>query len=165
MYQPEAINPEAVYLTISSILQGLRERPYLENDKDSLFSYVYQHSVIAPENFTRFTDALLQSCLWRASNAREMDYRSDRVLSEEFSSILERLIDENSSGKENAAVDLLMGIATGKIQLETTVLNQLVNQATDYYKDVNGNAISLIEYIKTKLLPTIYPPKPDEIPV
>lgn len=165
VYQPEVVNPEAVYLTISSILQGLRERPYMEIDKNSLFSYVYQHSVIAPENFTRFTDALLQSCLWRASNAREMDYRSDRALSEEFSSILERLIDENSSGTENAAVDLLMGIATGKIQLETGALSQLIERATQYYEGKNENAILLIEYIKTNWLPSYSSSEIEKLPL
>ncbi|AKH70226.1 hypothetical protein IMCC21906_02581 [Spongiibacter sp. IMCC21906] len=74
-YDPKIIDHEAVYLTISSILQGLREKPYSNTDKDSLFSYVYQHAVLAPDNFTRLTDALLQSCLWRAANIREMDYR------------------------------------------------------------------------------------------
>tara|TARA_R110000851_G_scaffold333551_1_gene516203 strand:+ start:35581 stop:37809 length:2229 start_codon:yes stop_codon:yes gene_type:complete len=156
-YDPEQINPESVYVTVASILQDLREKPLLKSDKNSLFSYVYQHSVIAPDNFTRFTDALLQSCLWRAANGRELDYRSSLEISQEFSGILERLIEENSNGTSNAAVDLLMGIATGRIQLSREVLKELLKKASCVYKDKNSDAVLLIEYIGAKHFPADYP--------
>jgi hypothetical protein len=161
-YDPDTINHEAVYLTVSSILQGLREKPFSETDKDSLFSYVYQHSVISPDNFTRFTDALLQSCLWRAANIREMDYRSDVGLSADFSNILERLIEENSSGNHNAALDLLMGIATGKIQLANEVLENLMEKALTFYANTNENAMLLVNFIQNKYLPN-YPSSNDDL--
>lgn len=149
-YDPERVDHEAVYLTIASILQGLREKPYSNTDKDSLFSYVYQHAVLAPDNFTRLTDALLQSCLWRAANIREMDYRSSTELSQEFAGILERLIEENAAGTANAALDLLMGIATGKIQLEKNVLTTLISKAAPAYSGVNEDASALLGFINNK---------------
>ena len=156
-YDPKTVRHEAVYLTIASILQGLREKPYSNTDKDSLFSYVYQHSVIAPDNFTRFNDSLLHSCLWRAANFRELDFRSSPQLSLEFSGILERLIEENSSGSPNSAMDLLMGIATGKIQISPDCLRTLLEKAHGIYEKANENAVLLINYIRNKNFPKDYP--------
>ena len=152
-YTVDTVNHEAVYLSVSSILQGLREKPFSKIDTDSLFSYVYQHAVIAPDNFTRFSDALLQSCLWRAANMREMDYRSSSSLSQEFAEIIERLIEENSEGVKNAAVDLLMGIATGRIQLAGGVLRAVLDKASKVYSNNNENAMALIGYINGKYFP------------
>lgn len=164
-YEPSDVDHEAVYVTIASILQGLREKPYSESDKDSLFSYVYQHSVIAPDNFTRFNDALLHSCLWRSANVRELDYRSSSELSQEFSGILERLLEENAQGTENAAVDLLMGIATGKILLSGEVLRALLDKAHSIYSAKNENAILLIDFIRQQNFPKDYPPSGEGIVV
>lgn len=152
-YEPSEVKPESVYLTISSILQGLRERPLTDSDTDSLFNYVYQHSVLSPDNFTRFNDSLLQSCLWRAANSRELDYRSSPDLSREFITILERLIDDNSTGINNAAIDLLMGIATGRIQLSTDQLKPMLYKALSIYTDKNENAVLLVKYILNDCFP------------
>lgn len=118
----ENVDPEAVYVTVSTILQSLREKPIQEDDSDSLFSYVYQHSVLSPDNFVRFNDPLLQSCIWRASDSRELDYRSSLEISNSFVQILSRLVEEGYKNFENAYLDLLVGIAVGKIQVAKEVI-------------------------------------------
>jgi hypothetical protein len=158
-YVPNKVEHEAVYLTVSSILQGLREKPHTESDTNSLFNYVYQHSVISPDNFTRFNDSLLQSCLWRAANSRELDYRSSPDMSREFCTILERLIDDNADGLHNAAVDLLMGVATGRIQLSPGQLRSLLDKALSAYATVNENAVLLVNYIFNDHFPEVLPPQ------
>jgi len=150
-YDPEKINPEAVYLTMASILQGLREKPYKDSDKDSLFSYVYQHSVISPDNFSRFTDGLLQSCLWRSACSRELDYRSSPELSKEFSEILLRLINENATGNRNSSIDLLMGIAVERIKISDEHLRNLIHSALESYKGI-PHVTELLNYITEKIL-------------
>ncbi|WP_432472345.1 hypothetical protein [Amphritea sp. HPY] len=147
-YDPEEINPEAVYLTISTILQGLRDKKVTEFDQDSLYSYVYQHSVISPDNFTRFNDSLLQSCLWRAASSRELDYRSSVDLSEGFTTILNRLISDNASGTCNAALDLLIGIATNRIKVSRDHLRLVLEHGKKLYEDVDySHSVELIDYI------------------
>ncbi len=150
-YIPENINPEAVYLTVSAILQRLREKPFSEDDKDSLVSHVYQHSVIDPENFSRFNDSLIQSCLWRAANATEVDYKSSEELSESFSALLLRLVEDLSNGIENSALDLLMGLAVGKIAVTKNVLVNIVAESKDKLVDVE-HAIELLKYIENEYL-------------
>jgi hypothetical protein len=127
-YEEDTVNHEAVYLTISSILQNLRERAFQDSTSDSLFSYVYQHSVIDPSNFTRFSDSLLQSCLWRAAYASELDYSSSTQLSEGFTDVLYELITAVlKNNATNASLDLCVGIAIGKIKITKKDLNRIVN--------------------------------------
>lgn len=150
-YNCDSINPEAVYTTVSSILQGLREKPYSDDDRDSLYSHVYQHSVIDPENFTRFNDGLLQSCLWRSANASEVDYKSSENLSESFAGILSRLIDDMSKGCKNSTLDLFMGVAVGKIALTKNVLNNLLKDGHNKLSKYK-HAIELLDYINNEFL-------------
>ena len=126
-YEPDKVNPVAVYLTVSSILQNLREKPYTICDKESLFSHVYQHSVLDPNNFSRFNDPLLQSCLWRCAYDRELDYRTPDDLSRQFCEILERLAKCRANGEYNATLDLLMAVAVMRIQLSTDCLRDMVS--------------------------------------
>jgi hypothetical protein len=163
-YKADLVNHEAVYLTVSSILQGLREKSYSE-DENSLFSYVYQHAVLAPDNFTRFTDGLLQSCLWRAASVRELDYRSSTELSAEFSNILEMLVEEDASGNSNAAVDLLMGIASGKIQISYQILKTLLDNTKATYHGKNENALLLIAHIQSKYAPSVSATQDEDVVV
>ncbi|MBU2477693.1 MAG: hypothetical protein KKA36_01275, partial [Gammaproteobacteria bacterium] len=107
-----------------------------------------QNAVIDPENFARFNDSLLQSCLWRAANSTELDYRRSDDLSYAMTSIIYRLIDDLSSKKSESAIDLLIGIATGKISLSKKALLDLVEKAKPKFRG-NKDAIYLLNYVKT----------------
>lgn len=147
-YKPCEINPEAMYLTVSTILQGLRDKKTTSIDNDSLYSYVYQHSVISPENFSRFNDGLIQSCLWRAASSRELDYRGGETLSQTFAEILTNLINDNATGVNNAALDLLMGIAMKKIKvLETHLKDIIIKGKESYSKNGYEHSKELVDYI------------------
>ncbi len=150
-YDPDEVYHEFVYLTISSILQGLREKPYTHSNKSSLQPHVYQHSVISPENFTRYNDSLLQSCLWRAAYFRELDYRNMIEESNRLASILISLIEAELKGKNSAALDLLMGIAIGKIALSKDAVEEIVERAKTRYIG-KKHAIELIDYIRENIL-------------
>ena len=152
-YDPESIDPESVYLTVSAILQNLREKPITEDDQDSLFSYVYQHSVLDPENFVRFNDGLLQCSLWRAADSRELDYRSSEELSKTFMNIMARLVSENCKGNSNSAIDLLMGIAVGKIKIANSVLGEFAKEFDQKYLSAGYLHVSeLIKLIRIEVL-------------
>lgn len=147
----EKADPEAIYLTLSAVLQHLREMECNNDNPDSLRSHVYQHAVIDPENFARFNDSILQSCLWRAANATELDYRRSDDLSYAMMRIIMRLINDLKSKKSESAVDLLMGIATGKICLSKKSLGELVDKAKVRVVG-NNDVIILLNYIKTNYI-------------
>jgi len=127
-YQPCNVNPSAVYVTVCAILQNLREQPPLEAGCDSLYAQVYQHSVLDPDNFSRFNDPLLQACLWRSAYGRELDYRSQDNLARRFGDNVTRLARCRADGEHNATLDILIGIATQRIQLPENCLANLVSQ-------------------------------------
>jgi len=145
-YNPDLVNPTAVYLTISSILQNLREKPYTLIDKESLFTHVYQHSVLNPLNFSRFNDPLLQSSLWRCAYDGELDYRTPSELSRKFVVILTRLALSRRDGEHNATLDLLVGIAIGKIKLSKEYLSSMTASLTELLKKY-PEYIELLNYI------------------
>ncbi len=122
------VNPSTVYVTVSAILQNLREQPPATAGSDSLYAQVYQHSVLDPDNFSRFNDPLLQSCLWRSAYGRELDYRSQDKLSRRFGDNVTRLARCRADGEHNATLDILIGIATQRIQLSESCLAELVSQ-------------------------------------
>jgi len=145
-YDPDKVNPATVYLTISTILQGLREKPFTDFDKESLFTHVYQHAVLDPLNFSRFNDPLLQSCLWRCAYDGEVDYRTPNHLSRKFTDILIRLARSRSVGEHNATLDLLVGIAVGKIKISDDYLVGMLETLKSLLKDM-PEFIEVLEYI------------------
>lgn len=153
-YNPKDVNPSAVYLTVSSILQWLREQKTTLPNSDSLFRHVYQHAVLDPMNFSRFNDPLLQACLWRAAIGGELDYRTTKELSQEFVDILTRLARSRVKNEYNATLDILIGVATGKIGVERSLLLKLVNDLTDLFDGVDKcrSFLEVICYIRRKYL-------------
>lgn len=145
-------NHEAIYVTVASVLQSLRERHSIDgSNNDSLKSNVYQHAVIDPDNFTRFNDAILQSCIWRAAYSTELDYRRSDELSDAIVTIILRLIHDFTSNKSDAALDMLMGIATKKIAISKKCLTELVSRAMPLLA-CKEEANLLLQYIKTNLM-------------
>ena len=138
---------EIIYLTISAVLQNLREKMSIADSSDSLRSHVYQHAVISPENFVRYNDSILQSCIWRAANSTELDYRRSDELSHAMSRIILRVIDDLKSNKSQVAIDLLMGVATGKIRLSKKVLDGLLLEAFSKFHE-NAGVLALLTYIR-----------------
>jgi hypothetical protein len=150
-YNPEKVNSSAVYWTISAILQNLREKKFTDFDKETLFSHVYQHSVLDPLNFTRFNDPLLQSCLWRSAYDRELDFRTPIDMSRKFVDILERLAKSRAAGEFNATLDLLVGIAIGKIKISEQYLSEIIDKISKLLPN-NPAFVEILEYIGHEFL-------------
>jgi len=162
-YEPNKVDHDAVYLTISSILQGLREKPYTDRDRYSLQAHVYQHSVISPENFRRYNDPLLHSCLWRCAYIRELDYRSSPELSELMCEIVKDLIEKHLGGEDTAILDIFMGICTGKIQIYKEHLKDLLNHSRERF-DNYDIGLSLLDFLDRKYFPKDGVQKSEDLP-
>jgi hypothetical protein len=123
-FEYETQTPESVYFTVSSILQNARDDLTLPLE-DQLLCNIQQQSVLSPENFVRFNDPLIQSCLWRAALDTEVDYSSDEVISKQFTDILIRLLKHYDNTKGEAAIDLLLGISIRKIRISNRCYKKL----------------------------------------
>jgi hypothetical protein len=131
---------EAVYATVSAIFQNLRDNTVAG---DSLKSNIYQHNVLAPENFVRFNDSILQVCLWRCAAPDELDYRASADISNDFQRVLSKIMfscrnarqdteEEGTRGK--VALDILLAIALRWIKLTDDALVKVVDDAQEYMK-------------------------------
>lgn len=150
-YSPDLVNSSAVYVTVSCVLQKLRDKPYTNFDEDSLAGNIYQHSVIDPDNFLRFDDPLLQSCLWRAAKYTELDYSSSSELSDSFKTFMVRQINSYSTRSNNSTLDILVGVALSKIKITSECLVAIVHSARltiGYCSAV----IELLDYIERHIL-------------
>jgi hypothetical protein len=125
-YNPNDIIHASVYVSIACALQNLRDKPSCE--PDSLYHHVYKHAVIDPENFSRLNEGVIQASLWRAAEKAETNYSHLQDVSEDFVAILVNLATEIQRGATNALADLLLGVATEKIQLHEQALTQIVTK-------------------------------------
>jgi len=139
--------PESVYFTVSSILQNAREDLTLPLE-DQLLCNIQQQSVLSPENFVRFNDPLIQSCLWRAALDTEVDYSSDESLSKQFTDILIRLLKHYDNTKGEASIDLLLGISLRKIRLSNRCYKNLYQYLENF---TFSHSSSLLEIMKEKI--------------
>lgn len=149
-YKDSEVRPEAVYFTVASVLQEARDNPDFAKE-DSLFSDIYQHSVLSPENFVRFNDPLLQSCLWRAALNSEVDYSFDEYFSDQFVEILKRLLYHHNDEKGEASIDLLFGVAVEKIRLTNKACKKLYDCLLEVFGDDNSEYKPLLDTVKRLL--------------
>lgn len=159
-YNPDDIVHTSVYLSIACALQNLRDKPSCE--PDSLYHHVYKHAVIDPENFSRLNEGVIQASLWRAAEKAETNYSHLPEASRDFVAILVNLATEIQGGSTNALADLLLGVATEKIQLHEQELNVIVT--TIKTLTINDLAIQeIISYIQRVLVDGKNPLDLDEV--
>jgi hypothetical protein len=139
----EKYDAEAVYATVASVLQNLRDN---QIDGCRLSANIYQHCVLDPENFVRFNDPILQSCLWRCAMPGELDYRRSDALSDDIQRVLKKIFMSCDSARGVTSLDFLMGLATRWIKISNDSMKKVIANAELYLK--NPQAILLIEYMK-----------------
>lgn len=142
-YDATKINNASVFATVAAVLQNLRENEF---DGITLKSNVYKHFVLDPENFVRFNDPILQSCLWRAAMPQELDFRSSDELSNDIQRIFSRILQSSKTPRGEVALNLLMAIAIGWIKLTDHALAKLLKEAEDYLTE--SHAKILVEFLK-----------------
>jgi len=129
-YEKEGnVDLEAVYATVLSIFQNIRENNIAG---DSLKSNIYQHSVVSPENFVRFNDSILQSCLWRCATPSELDYRRSDEISADFQRILSKIMASSDSSRGVVSLDILLAIALRWIKLSDKSVIKVIEDAKKY---------------------------------
>jgi len=144
----DRINQSVVLMTISSVLQAARE--YTEQDL-CLSPSNYQSVVLSPENFLRFNDDILQSCILRASLPSELDYRSNADLSMLMSEFLFKIFSRHNHPFGFAALEFAAALSTGKLQLRKEHCIDLVNKTLDLAPLEQGALAGFMLSIKNRL--------------
>jgi hypothetical protein len=114
-YIPQACQPE-VLATIAVLLQRARESS-LVPDERRLASSSFQQVVLAPENFTRFNDGVIQAALLRCAYPSELDYRDDHAASDFMKAVILRLLTRSAQEAGEAILEFLLAISQGRLML------------------------------------------------
>jgi hypothetical protein len=115
-----------VLLTISSVLQAAREH---KNPNNCLKPTNYQSVIISPETFLRFNDDILQACILRACLPSELDYSSDKHMSEIMSEFVLKIFIRHEHSFGYAALEFAAALSTGKLKLKNEHQKELIDKA------------------------------------
>lgn len=105
-----------VFFTMSCLLQCARESDKL-NPSLRLDSAEFQHVVIAPQNFERYNDGIIQAALLRAATASELDYSGERELSQAMTDLLIKVVSAYKRERGEAAHEFLIALASKRLRL------------------------------------------------
>lgn len=110
---PENISQADVFVTIASVIEGMRHGP-----KPKLERAPFHQGILAPAIFGRFNDGVIQASFLRAAASHEIDYSCDSHMSAEMSRILARIITEWDNTRGEACAEFLVALATGRLKLQ-----------------------------------------------
>lgn len=114
-----------VYYTITAVLQGLRTAEGGIGKKTLRTEWFYR-TLLSPENFGRFNDAVIQASLLRAGRPSELDYTDNRVASADAARLIRRIVESAATPRGEAAAEFLMALAIGRLRLVKSDLRTLL---------------------------------------
>lgn len=106
-----------VYFTIASVLQRLRANAFELSGKRRIVSNWFQQTILAPGNFGRFNDDVIQASLLRATYPYELNFADTTDESYELGRLLRRVIAACESSRGGAASEFLIALASRRLQL------------------------------------------------
>jgi hypothetical protein len=109
-----------LYLIFAAIFHCLRNPKLIPNKKeDDRFLIQHEHvrSVLQPENFTRFNDGIIQSCILRLATPAELDYSVQEDLSSKMLSTLKTILTSSDLDSSEAIIEFLYAVAIKKLKL------------------------------------------------
>jgi len=82
---------QAVHFTNASVLQRLRANAFVPGER-RIISNWFQQTILAPGNFGRFNDDVIQASLLRAAHPYELNFADSAEESRELGRLLRRVI-------------------------------------------------------------------------
>lgn len=120
---PERAHSQAdVYITIASVLQQLRANAH-RGQRSAIRSNWFQQTILAPENFGRFNDDIIQASILRAAHPFEMNLADATTDSRELGRLIRRIIASARIERGGAAAEFLLALATGRLRLRNADLD------------------------------------------
>jgi len=105
-----------VYFTIASVLQRLRANAFVPGER-RIISNWFQQTILAPGNFGRFNDDVIQASLLRAAYPYELNFADSVAESRELGRLFKRVITACQSPRGGAASEFLLALGTRRLQL------------------------------------------------
>lgn len=124
-YASDVATQAEVFMTVTAVVHALRQdRPSV---KASL-SHDHNWTVLAPGNFARFNDAVIQAALLRAARRFEIDYSADSRVSRDMAEILKPILASWDGPDGAAAPEFLLALAQGRLRLVYDDADELLKE-------------------------------------
>lgn len=120
----------AVFATIAAILQQARERNFPEQEH-RLNTDAFQQVVLAPENFARYNDGIIQAALLRAAHPSELDYSREVASSSYMFEFLVKTFEQASRRQGEAAAEFALALRSGRLKLRNEDFSRLKEIISD----------------------------------
>ncbi|MCP1994623.1 hypothetical protein [Flavobacterium sp. HSC-61S13] len=140
-WKPKNIQQSKVYFSILSVLHNFRI-------KKNIKQTIYERHLLAPENFNRYNDGIIQASILRASTKKELNYEIDINSSSVMSSIIGNSI-EDRLNKDSAPYEFLMAICIGKLTLYKSDLIKIYEK---HYDCSDNIVVVLLQIINSKYI-------------
>jgi hypothetical protein len=140
-----------IFVVVSALLNNLR----LMEQGDTLRSSQYQHRILAPGNFVRFNDGVIQAALLRAARGSELNYVATDTgrHSAEMADHIEEMTRKASAQEGEALTEFILAIATGTLRLAEKDLESIIRTVCSSAERVPQVVLSLARAIEAKVLP------------
>jgi hypothetical protein len=119
-----------VFFTIASVIQQLRANSEKKGEVAAIKSNWFQQTILAPGNFGRYNDDIIQASILRTSQPYELNYTSSPADSQELGRLFRRIIDAADVERGGAAAECLLALATKRLSLCQRDLEALLNGAS-----------------------------------
>lgn len=137
-----------VYFTVATILHHVR-RP--GPDGSRLLRREHNRSVIAPANFVRFNDGIIQAALLRAARPSEMDYSHDMDLSGQMQDIIWRFAQKRDFDEGEAFPEFVLALCSGRVTIEVSHARSLLRRLNPELKQFPLLIRALLEAFAQKV--------------
>lgn len=133
-----------VFFTISSVLQRLRAGAEELGNRRAIRSNWSQQTLLAPSNFSRFSDGVIQASFLRAAYPAELNYRASEQESEEMGRIIARIVRSGAKARGESAAEFLISLASRRMSLGEADLKKVISAipVNMPFLQLIGNAIS-----------------------
>ena len=90
----------------------------------------FQQTVLAPENFGRFNDDIIQASILRAADPFEMNFADAPNESRELGRLIRRIVDAAHQDRGGAAAEFLLALATKRLRLHPSDTTAILDRKT-----------------------------------
>jgi hypothetical protein len=126
----KAANQAEIYFAISAILHNIRSSKF---KRRGLAAHRYVRTLLAPSNFGRFNDGIIQACFLRASLPGELDYEIDERADSDMCGLLCDMIKGDEPGE--AITEFLLALALQQIRLSPRAVREVITVAEGRFRD------------------------------
>lgn len=116
-----------VLMSVAVFLEACRTGA--KNSETSLVSGLFQQTLIAPANFTRFNDPAIQAALLRAAYQSELNFASSLDMSSDMQRLILRLIRLYDAPAGEALSEFLLALAINRLTLHREHMPEVRQQA------------------------------------